>query len=237
MLLDHGPIYTNSGNILQLEYSKKCVDNGSTCISFKYKDGIIIAVENPVESKLYKTPKRIKTISPNIYIVATGLQSDSIFVTKTIKDNIHNEASKLDILVTAASYKRTISELIAHFTKKNGVRPIGCAFISAIYDGDFHVLSTDSTSYTQECVGTAVGKGMQRARTELEKLDLIDCDLNQAMNNAVRILYKSYDPLKDKSFTIEMGYMNRETEGKMVIVESDYLNDIVDAYKDLSVDE
>lgn len=237
MLIDFGPFYTNTGSLLQLEYSKKSVNAGSTCIGFKYQDGIIFAVENPIESPLYKNSKRIKELSPNIFVAATGLMSDSLFITETIKENIHNESLKLDMTLISPTYKRMISELVSIFTRNYNLRPVGCSILSACYDGDFHLFTTDPTSLTEECIGAAIGKGTQRAKTEIEKLDVGNLDLKQAMEHCVRILYKSYDPLKDKDFVVEMCYMDSKSAGKMVRIDDNLVKDIVEMYKDLSVDE
>lgn len=237
MLLDFGPIYTNTGNLLQLDYSKKAVGLGSTCIGFRYNDGIIIAAENPIDSPLYKVPTRIQELGPNIFSVSTGLLSDSIFITETIKKNIHDQSLELDTLINFQTYKRIISNLVSLFTKYYSTRPVGCAFMTAVYDESFHLLTTEPSSLTQECVGYTIGKGMQRGNTEIEKLNTDNLDLKQAMEHVVRILYKSYDPLKDKNFSVEICYMDRESKGKMVRVDENEVSEIVEMYKDLSIDE
>ena len=57
MFLDIGPVFTATGNILQVEYAEKAASNGTTFIAMKYKDGILFLSENAIESKLIKQNK------------------------------------------------------------------------------------------------------------------------------------------------------------------------------------
>ncbi|EJW05007.1 hypothetical protein EDEG_00887 [Edhazardia aedis USNM 41457] len=60
VVLDFGPIYTDTGNIVQHEYARKCTSNGRTILAIKYSSGILIATENPIDSILYKPAESIK---------------------------------------------------------------------------------------------------------------------------------------------------------------------------------
>lgn len=55
----------------QVEYAVKAVENGGTCVGIRCKDGVVLAVEKIIGSKLLKpgANKRIATIDKNIGIV------------------------------------------------------------------------------------------------------------------------------------------------------------------------
>lgn len=57
--------------ISKVEYAVKAVENGGTCIGIRCKDGVVLAVEKIITSKLLKpgANKRIATVDRNIGIV------------------------------------------------------------------------------------------------------------------------------------------------------------------------
>jgi 20S proteasome subunit alpha 7 len=58
---------------LQVEYAVKAVENGGTAIGIRCKDGVVIALEKLITSKLLKhgANKRIATIDRNMGVVST----------------------------------------------------------------------------------------------------------------------------------------------------------------------
>jgi 20S proteasome subunit alpha 7 len=63
---------TNSHN--QVEYAVKAVENGGTAVGIRCKDGVVLALEKLVTSKLLKpgANKRIATVDRNMGIVSTA---------------------------------------------------------------------------------------------------------------------------------------------------------------------
>lgn len=93
---------------------------------------------------------------------------------------------------------------------------------------------TDTSSKTREVRAYAIGKGAPRAKTELEKIDTVGLDRRGLIDNSVRILYKCFDPLKDKPFELEIGILG--AYGYEEVAEEEY-GEFVEAYKDLNVDD
>ncbi|KAM0675760.1 putative proteasome subunit alpha type-7 [Gurleya vavrai] len=238
MLLDFGPIYTTTGNIHQIEYAQKCADKGPTCIAIKYKNGIIIAAEKPIDSKLFKSSQRIKRLCPNAFMTYTGLFTDGDCLFYYTKEDVHREMARMEEPINAGSVLYRINSFLSYFNTMYGCRPLGCSFLTGVENkGNYTIYSSEPSARSASVYGGAIGKGMQRAKTELEKLDLTDLSLESAVENCVRILYKSYDPLKDKDFDIEISYLGKESENKIVDVDDETLSKFVEKYKDLSVDE
>jgi len=55
----------------QVEYAVKAVENGGTCVGIRCKDGVVLAVEKIITSKLLKpgANERIATVDRNIGVV------------------------------------------------------------------------------------------------------------------------------------------------------------------------
>lgn len=58
--------------LFQVEYAVKAVENGGTCVGIRCKDGVVLAVEKIVTSKLLKpgANKRIATVDRNVGVVS-----------------------------------------------------------------------------------------------------------------------------------------------------------------------
>ena len=63
--------YSPDGRIFQVEYASKAVENSGTCIGIKAIDGIVLAHEKLVQSKLLvkEANNRIQTIDMHIGFV------------------------------------------------------------------------------------------------------------------------------------------------------------------------
>ena len=67
---------------LQVEYAVKAVENGGTSIGIRCKDGVILAIEKLVTSKLLKkdgaSNKRIATVDRHVGVVRLIISIDWI---------------------------------------------------------------------------------------------------------------------------------------------------------------
>ena len=59
---------------VQVEYAVKAVENGGTCIGIRCKDGVVLAVEKIITSKLLKpgANSRIATVDRNVGVVSAS---------------------------------------------------------------------------------------------------------------------------------------------------------------------
>ncbi|KAK6099668.1 putative proteasome subunit alpha type-7 [Batrachochytrium dendrobatidis] len=71
--------YSPDGRIFQVEYAVKAVENSGTCIGIRAKDGVVLAHEKLVQSKLLVpgSNRRIQTVDQHIGMVGAGLLADS----------------------------------------------------------------------------------------------------------------------------------------------------------------
>lgn len=64
-------VFSPDGRNFQVEYAVKAVENGGTAIGIRCKDGVVLALEKLVTSKLLKKDanKRIATVDRNVGVV------------------------------------------------------------------------------------------------------------------------------------------------------------------------
>jgi len=223
----------------------KAVDNSGTAIGFVCKDGVILAVEKILHSKLLVpgTNRRVHAIDDHVGLAAAGLVTDARKLVKQAR----KEAADWRTYYNEPVPPKVLAERVAAFTQMYtlyySLRPFGCSLLIAssvdvIEGGDSSSEMRDAPArrrkpvlYTVDpsgaCTGVfaaAVGKGRQAAKTELEKLlplasNSLDC--RNALVQAAKVLLTVHDDTKDKQFEIEMSWISESTDWKTEIVPDD----------------
>ncbi|KAF9247171.1 proteasome subunit alpha type-3 [Melanogaster broomeanus] len=218
--------YSPDGRIFQVEYANKAVENSGTAIGLRVRDGVVLAVEKLVHSKLLVpgANRRIQTIDRHIGMATAGLLADG----RNISNRARDEGAHIRKTWREQPTVKAISDRLAMYaqtyTLYSSVRPFG---ISTIFAG---VDKNGPSLYVVEpsgiCLGyhgAAIGKGRQLAKTELEKLKLAELSTREAVMEAARIIYLIHDDNKEKEFELEMSWVGDETNGLHVPVPADLL--------------
>ena len=61
--------------------------------------------------------------------------------------------------------------------------------------------------------GCAAGKAKSNAKTELEKLKMMDMNCAELVKEAAKIIYMVHDEVKDKMFELELSWVGEFTNG------------------------
>ena len=72
--------FTHSGRLHQVEYAIEAINNAGTCVGLQCVDGIVLAAEKKVVSKLLapsKTSEKTYTIDSHVVCLVAGLTSDA----------------------------------------------------------------------------------------------------------------------------------------------------------------
>ncbi|KAI6105696.1 20S proteasome subunit [Pisolithus sp. B1] len=220
--------YSPDGRIFQVEYATKAVENSGTAIGLRVKDGIVLAVERLIHSKLLVpgANRRIQAVDRHIGMATAGLLADG----RNVANRARDESSQIRTLWREPPTVKAVADRLAlyaqAYTLYSSVRPFG---ISTIFGG---VDKTGPSLFVVEpsgvCLGyhgAAVGKGRQLAKTELEKLKLSELSMREAVIEAARIIYLVHDDNKEKEFELEMSWVGDETGDLYAPVPTDLLAD------------
>ncbi|KAI9011076.1 hypothetical protein HDU85_004648 [Gaertneriomyces sp. JEL0708] len=226
--------YSPDGRIFQVEYANKAVENSGTCIGIRCKDGVVLAVEKLIQSKLLipKSNKRIQTVDRHIGIATAGLLADGRHLVNRARDEAQNYRDTYRQIIPARMIADRVAQYVQAYTLYSSVRPFGISAIVGVMDRDgpaMYMVEPSGVCYGYH--GCAIGKGRQVAKTEIEKLKLTELSCREAVKEAARIIYTVHDDVKDKDFELELSWVCEESKGRHEFVPQDVWDDAVRAAK------
>ncbi|PCH41290.1 20S proteasome subunit [Wolfiporia cocos MD-104 SS10] len=220
--------YSPDGRIFQVEYASKAVENSGTAIGLKVKDGIVLAVEKIIHSKLLvpEANRRIQTIDRHIGLASSGLLADGRQIANRARSEAVSYKESWHEQITLKALADRVGMFAQAYTLYSSVRPFGCSTIIGGVDKSgpaLYVVEPSGVAYGH--FGAAIGKGRQLAKTELEKLKLAELSAREAVLEAARIIYLVHDDAKEKDFELEVSWVCDETNGMHVPVPKDLLEE------------
>jgi len=220
--------YSPDGRIFQVEYASKAVENSGTAIGLKVKDGIVLAVEKLVHSKLLVpgANRRIQIIDRHIGLATAGLLADGRHIANRARDEAVNYRDGYGAPVPLKTLADRLGLYVQAYTLYSSVRPFGISTILGAVDKDgpsIYVVEPSGVFFGYN--GAAVGKGRQLAKTELEKLKLTELTTREAVYEAARIIYLVHEDAKEKEFELEMSWIGQESNGVHLQVPKDLQQD------------
>ncbi|KAJ9645131.1 putative proteasome subunit alpha type-7 [Coniosporium apollinis] len=195
-------VFSPDGRNFQVEYAMKAVENGGTAIGIRCKDGVVLALEKLVTSKLLKpgANKRISTVDRNMGVVSAGLTPDGRHFVSRARDEAAQWRSLYKAPIPTAALANRMGSYVQAYTLYSSVRPFGVTAIIGGWDSEVEVpvdgqvgagpavgaggkkegekhggpylYMIEPSGLYWGYYGAATGKGRQAAKSELEKLDL-----------------------------------------------------------------
>ncbi|KAJ4300894.1 putative proteasome subunit alpha type-7 [Kalmusia sp. IMI 367209] len=201
-------VFSPDGRNFQVEYAVKAVENGGTAIGIRCKDGIVLALEKLVTSKLLKSGanKRIATVDRNMGIVSSGLLPDGRHFVSRARDEASSWRNLYKAPIPTSSLADRMGSYVQAYTLYSSVRPFAVTAIIGGWDseaelpvdgqvgsgpsvgsggkkdgakhGGPYLYMIEPSGLYWGYYGAATGKGRQIAKSELEKLNLSEGELS-----------------------------------------------------------
>jgi len=206
--------FSPDGKVFQVDYATKAVDNSGTAIGIRCKDGVVLGVEKLVVSKMLVagSNRRVHAVDKHAGIAFAGLCPDGRQIVNRARGEAAQYKSFYGDLIPAQTFCDRIASYVHLFTLYWYVRPYGVGTLLACYDKDGPQLyHCEPSGIAYRFFGTAVGKGRQTAKTEIEKLKLDELTCREAVVIVAKIIHQVHDDAKDKQFELELGWVCDES--------------------------
>jgi len=227
--------YSPDGRVFQVEYAQKAVEKSATVLGVKCKDGVVLAVEKPISSKMMVRTadggmnRRIYTVDEQAGIAISGFVSDGRQLVNKARDESRDYRSFFGVPIPGQVLSDRLAGHIHNHTLYWYLRPFGCSILLASYTDRSgpELYCLDATGSSYRYLAAAIGKYKQGAKTELEKINFTTVTCREAVKEVAKIIYKLHDDIKDKEFELELSWVCQESKQKHVFVPKDLRDEAI----------
>ena len=192
-------MFSPDGRLLQVEYAKEAVKQGSTAIGLVCKEGVLLVADKRVVDKLIvaDSVEKIFQLDDHIGATATGFVMDARVLLEKAQVIVQQHRITYGVPMDVISLVKEICDIKQFFTQYGGARPFGVSVIIAGVDESPVLYVTDTTGIFFEYKATAIGEGevevKQILNKEYKEGISIDEGLKLAMNALKKVLGKDFD--------------------------------------------
>jgi proteasome alpha subunit len=205
-------IFSPDGRLFQVEYAREAVKRGTTSLGIKYKDGVVLAVDKRINSRLVEEEsiEKIFQIDDNMGAVTSGLVADArVLVERARVESQLNKVTysePIDIGILA----KKICDFKQLYTQHGGVRPFGIAMLIAGVNEVPRLFETDPSGALIEYRATAIGSGRPTAMEMFEEKYREGMGREEAIELALTVMNEVADG-KVGEKTVELALIEQKT--------------------------
>jgi len=195
-------MFSPDGRLLQVEYAKKTVRQGSTAIGMVCADGVLLVADKRIVDRLVipESVEKIFQIDDHIAATASGILSDARVLIERAQVKAQQHKVTYDTPIDTVSVVKDICALKQICTQSGGLRPFGVSIILAGIDSEGPKLfETDPTGIYFQFRATVIGEG----ETEIE--EILDKEHNEKMTieEGLKLAVDALNKILDKSFNVD----------------------------------
>jgi len=213
--------FSPEGRLFQVEYAIEAIKLGSTAIGIRTKEGVVLAVEKRLTSKLIcpQSVEKLLEIDTHMGCAMSGLTADA----RTLVDHARVEAQAhwftYNERMPVESCVNAVADLALDFSDSNKdkkrvmSRPFGVALLVAGYDDvDGPVLfNTDPSGTFTKYMACSIGSAQEGATSMLQEQYNQDMSLKEGETLALTVLRQVMEEKLTKD-NIELGIVSCETK-------------------------
>ena len=182
-------VFSPDGRLLQVEYARQMVKNGSTSLGVRVKDAVILGALKPsLPLAVTESYKKIYDIDDHIAMVSSGSLADA-------RDLVQRARVKAQINRITFNEPVPVSSLTTHVcdrkhlvTQYAGVRPYGVGLlIGGIDNTGARLFETEPSGTMIEWKAQAIGRGGTKAKAVLNR----GYKDGMSVENGVKLLLKA----------------------------------------------
>ncbi|AFL94876.1 proteasome subunit alpha [Thermococcus cleftensis] len=233
-------VFSPDGRLFQVNYAREAVKRGATAVGVKWKEGVVLAVEKRITSRLIEPSsyEKIFQIDDHIAAAPSGIIADArVLVDRArleaqIYRLTYGEPVPLTVLV------KKICDLKQAHTQYGGVRPFGAALLMAGVNDKPELYETDPSGAYFEWKAVAIGSGRNTAMAIFEEHYDENLDMEGAVKLAILALAKTLEEPSPES--IEVAYITMDDKRWRKLSTEDirrYLSEIIEEAKEEEVEE
>ncbi len=187
-------MFSPDGRLLQVEYAKKTVKQGSTAIGMVCKDGVILVTDKRIVDKLIvvDSVEKIFKIDEHMGATASGIISDARVLIERAQLKAQQHNVTYDTPIDTLTIVKDMCNLKQICTQSGGLRPFGVSILVAGVDnGEGKLFLTDPTGIFFQYKATVIGEHEEEVEEALHKDYKDDLSIEEGITLAVDAMSKA----------------------------------------------
>ena len=216
-------MFSPDGRLLQVEYAKKTVRQGSTAIGMVCSDGVLFVADKRIVGKLVipESVEKIFQIDDHIGATASGILSDARVLIERAQIKAQQNRVTYDSPIDTVSVVKDICSLKQICTQSGGLRPFGVSIIigGIDVDGVPKIYETDPTGIFFQFRATVIGEG----EPEIEEFFYKEYSAKLSVEDGLKLALKALVTVVDRNISVERidaAYIN-SSDKKFTIIKKD----------------
>ena len=195
-------MFSPDGRLLQVEYAKKTVRQGSTAIGMVCSDGVLLVTDKRIVDSLVvpESVEKIWKVDDHIGATASGILSDARVLIERAQLKAQQHRVTYDTPVDVITIVKDICNLKQICTQSGGLRPFGVSvLIAGIDDSTPTLYETDPTGIFFEYKASVIGEG----EVEIEEILQKEYKPEMSIEQGLKLCLSSLKKVLGDNFSIE----------------------------------
>ncbi len=195
-------MFSPDGRLLQVEYAKKTVRQGSTTIGMVCSDGVLLVADKRIVDTLVvtETVEKIWQIDEHIAASASGILSDARVLIDRAQIRAQQHRVTYDSEIDTLTIVKDICDLKQICTQSGGLRPFGVSvLIAGVDDHTPRLFETDPIGIYFQYRATAIGEG----EVEVEEILHNEYKPELTIEDGLKMSLKSLKKVLGENFNVE----------------------------------
>ena len=183
-------LFSPDGRLLQVEYARKTVSQGTTSIGITCKEGVALVADKRLIDKMIvpESVEKIFKIDNHIGAVMSGLISDGRVLIERAQVKAQNHKVTFGEPISVYTLTKEICDYIQLFTQYGGARPFGVSLIIGGVDEKPRLFMTEPSGIFFEYKAIAMGEHASEVMKYIEKRYKYDMKIEDAVQLGVKAL-------------------------------------------------
>lgn len=222
-------VFSPDGSLYQVNYANEAVKRGATALGVKCEEGIVLAVDKVIPSKLVQPEsfEKIFQIDTHIGTVTSGMIADARQLVERARLDAQVHRLTYDESISVSVLCKKIGDLMQMHTQYGGLRPFGASLIIAGINEEPELFVTDPSGGYLGWKAAAIGSGRTSAQDVFEAEYKDDITMEESIALALKALKPSVEALAKGN--IEMALI---TDKKFRKMSDDEVNKYIDQMRE-----
>lgn len=193
-------MFSPDGRLLQVEYAKKTVKQGTSAIGLVCNDGVLLVADRRILDKLVvvKTVEKVFQVDSHIVATASGIISDGRVLVERAQVLAQQHKVTFDSPIDVQTLVTDICNIKQMYTQVGGARPFGVSLLIAGVeeDGSPRLFMTDPTGIFFEFTATSIGEADSAIK------EILDAEYKEGINlkDGIKLCVKALRKVLGKEF-------------------------------------